>query len=84
MRKVSEVLEGLPLWKCDHCGGPALWTFNDGDPFYHCERQCDGFMQMELWGDDGVEQIMRGGDAKDAGRSTSDTEPGPPSGDLPF
>ena len=77
MRKVSEVVAGMPLWKCDDCGGPAVWTFIDGAPHYHCERQCDGFMQTELFGDDGVEQNMRGGDAQDAGRSL-------PLNDLPF
>ncbi len=37
-----------PIWQCDDCGGPALWTFIDGDPHYHCKRQCDGFMQLDL------------------------------------
>jgi len=56
------------LWECDHCGGPAAWTFFDGLPYYHCELQCDAFMQMELLEEDGVNNIMRGGDAQDAGR----------------
>jgi len=36
--------------RCDHCRGPALWTLDAfGDPWYICEKQCDGFMQMEMW-----------------------------------
>ncbi len=38
----------LALWKCDHCGGPATWTFIDEHPHYHYERQCDGFMQVDF------------------------------------
>ena len=64
----------VPLWKCDDCGGPAVWTFIDGVVHYHCERQCDGFMQMELLGDSGVDPSMKGGDALDAGRSRSRNE----------
>ena len=40
------------LWKCDDCGGPAVWTMIDDHPHYHCEQQCDGFMQQEMALDD--------------------------------
>jgi len=56
------------LWKCDHCGGPAVWTMFRGVPFYHCESQCEEFSQMELFEEHGVERITRGEDAQDAGR----------------
>ena len=36
------------LWKCDECEGPAKWTSIDGVVYYHCERMCSGFMQLEL------------------------------------
>ncbi len=41
------------LTVCDHCGGPANWTFFGDIPHFHCQSQCDGFMQMglELAGD---------------------------------
>jgi hypothetical protein len=38
-----------PLWICDSCLGPAVWTFFDGEPWYHCEGECDGFRQLELF-----------------------------------
>ena len=60
---------GIPVWRCDHCRGPAKWTFIDGHVYYHCEQQCDGFMQAELFIPDGVQDYMRGGDALDAGRT---------------
>jgi len=50
--------------------GRAVWTFIRGAPFYHCESKCAGFMQMELDGFFGVEQITRGDDTLDAGRLT--------------
>ncbi len=37
-----------PLWICEECGGPSVWTMIDGLPYYHCEQQCDGFMQIEM------------------------------------
>ncbi len=40
----------VPVWMCEDCGGPAVWTFIAGHIHYHCERQCDGFMQLELPG----------------------------------
>jgi len=43
-----------PVWICDECGGPAKWTFIDEEVYYHCERQCDGFMQLELVGEAGL------------------------------
>jgi len=24
------------LWRCDDCGGPANWTFINGEPHYLC------------------------------------------------
>ena len=75
MIRVSEVLSGsIPVWTCEDCGGPAVWTFIDGHPHYHCERQCDGFMQTELFDSRWVDDVMRGGDALDAGRPTSDND----------
>jgi len=67
----------VPLWVCDDCGGPAVWTFIEGVAHYHCERQCDGFMQVELFPESGVEGTTKGEDALDAGRPT-------PLSDLPF
>jgi len=40
------------IWKCDDCGGPAVWTLIRGETYYHCERRCDAFMQGELFVDD--------------------------------
>ena len=39
------------LWRCDDCGGPAAWTFIDGEPHYSCRHRCEGFMadQLDLW-----------------------------------
>ena len=46
----------VPLWVCEDCGGPANWTFIDGDPYYHCQRGCAGFAQLPLdLGDPGAE-----------------------------
>jgi len=66
-----------PLWKCEECGGPAVWTFIDELVYYHCERQCDGFVQLDLFLTSGVEENKRGEDALDAGRPL-------PIIDLPF
>ena len=41
-----------PLWICDDCGGPAVWTMFDDVPHYHCELECDGFRQLALGLDD--------------------------------
>ena len=38
----------VALWICDECGGPAKWTFIDEQVYYHCERKCAGFMQLDL------------------------------------
>ena len=77
-----------PMWKCDDCGGPAVWTFIEGVVHYHCERLCDGFMQLELeWEpmpEVGVEGSTRGGDTLDAGRPTSTKDQVTGCGDLPF
>ena len=67
MKHVSDV----PIWKCDDCGGPAVWTFIRGVVHYHCEHQCDGFMQVELFESPGVRDPVRG------------SEPDVPD-DLPF
>ena len=69
--------KSVPLWVCDDCGGPAVWTFIEGDAHYHCERQCDGFMQLELFSTSGVDESMRGHETLDAGRPT-------PTNELPF
>jgi len=61
----------LPVWRCDECGGPAKWTFLGHDVYYHCEQQCDGFMQMDLFARYGVEDYMRGDEPLDAGRSSA-------------
>ena len=82
MRKAGTVLAGpTPIWRCDDCGGAAVWTFIDGVVHYHCEHQCEGFMQRELFETSGVVGSTRGGDALDAGRPTSDIDE--PEG-LPF
>ena len=72
------------LWKCDFCGGPAVWTIIRGAVYYHCEEQCDEFKQMELFSEDGVHNVMRGGDAQDAGRATSKDQRVPAEPELPF
>ncbi len=41
--------DGSVLWRCDHCGGLAKWTFIDGAVYYHCQRECDGFMQLDMF-----------------------------------
>ena len=38
---------------CDFCGGPAVWTFIKEDVYYHCENQCDGFRQIDMF-DEGL------------------------------
>jgi len=37
-----------PIWSCDECGGPAAWTFINGEPHYHCKRGCAGFNQLDM------------------------------------
>ena len=79
------------LWKCDFCGGPAAWTLHpDGSPLYHCDAQCDGFMQMdffdqilfgELFLEDGVPLGTRGDDTV---ASSKECGPPPPEEGLPF
>ena len=78
-------MSGKPLWLCEDCGGPAVWTFIDGHPYYHCEQQCEGFMQMELFSRDGVEQIMKGdGPAGPAASSDVDQVKNNELSELPF
>jgi len=48
------------LWECDFCGGPAVWTIFDGEPWFHCEEQCDGFRQLELFKEERVPSSERG------------------------
>ena len=62
----------VPVWQCDECGGPAVWTMHLGVIYYHCESQCDAFMQTDLFTeetpkmerphDSGVDDCMRGDD----------------------
>ena len=42
-----------PVWICEFCGGPAKWTFYRGEVYYHCESQCDGFSQLDMF-DEGL------------------------------
>ena len=49
-----------PLWLCEDCGGPAVWTVLRGLVHYHCESECDGFMQMELFAESGVPRYEEG------------------------
>ena len=55
-----------PLWICEECGGPAVWTFIEGEVYYHCEEQCDGFCQLELFDEERVCSPLR----SDAGVDT--------------
>ena len=36
-----------------------MWTFFAGEPWYHCEGECDGFRQLELFDGDGVRPSVR-------------------------
>ena len=47
LRPISEIMASL--WKCDECGGPAKWTFFGDSVYYHCEQQCDAFMQVDMF-----------------------------------
>ena len=38
---------------CDHCGGPANWTFMGDILHYFCYAECDGFRQLALGLGDG-------------------------------
>ncbi len=53
--------KSLPLWKCDHCGNAAVWTMINGYPHYHCEAECEGFMNTSLDMGDGFEYVDRPG-----------------------
>ena len=53
-----------------------VWTLDDADVVWvACPNACKGFRgsiaQLELFGEDGVPQNMRGGDAEDAGCPTT-------------
>ncbi len=50
------------VWRCDFCGGPASWCIVRGEALYHCRRECDGFMQMELFSSDRVPEVHEGDD----------------------
>jgi len=53
----------VSLTKCEYCAGPAKWTVGPaGDVWFYCTRQCDGFMQMELFPEEGVPCGTRGDD----------------------
>jgi len=41
------------LTSCDYCKGPCNWTLDkDGEVWFYCKAECDGFLQMELFSDD--------------------------------
>jgi len=53
-----------PVWRCEDCGGAAKWTFIDEQVYYHCEDQCDGFMQIEMALDDESKCVYLDSDSK--------------------
>ncbi len=72
---------GTPLWICESCGGPAVWTFIGGEPWYCCEVECEGFRQLELFDHSGVElhEGRMPGDARpEKGQGNNELE------ELPF
>ncbi len=75
----------VPLWVCDHCLGPAVWTIIRDEVYYHCERQCDGFSQLDLdlFGEEGVSPPTRGGEADEYHEKEEELRALPP-GELPF
>ena len=34
---------------CGYCAGPVKWTVIADSLHYSCQRQCDGFMQMDIF-----------------------------------
>ena len=46
-----------PLWICEFCGGPANWTFIQGEVFFHCQRQCDAFRQKDMFEVEGLTHV---------------------------
>ncbi len=36
---------------CELCGGPANWTFVGSLLYYHCQRQCLLFTQLDMFDD---------------------------------
>ncbi len=74
------------LTRCDYCGGPARWTIapHDGEVYFQCKTQCDGFMQMELLEDSWVSSPMESGDAADSVRPEVDTCSDSDEAELPF
>ena len=71
-----------PLWICEFCKGPAVWTMFDGEPWFHCELECDGFRQLELFTPNGVHDNMRRQEPQDAGRLLPGKDE--PESGLPF
>jgi len=59
---------------CELCGGPAVWTLLEGEAYYHCRRSCEGFLQLELFVEQGVSSSMR----SDAAAASDDRD------QLPF
>ncbi len=59
--------------RCDYCGGPALWTFIQGEAHFICKAPCEGFRteQGELFGSSRV----RKGKATTGRRATKITDP---------
>ena len=74
-------VEEVPLWVCDYCGGPAVWTTFDDVVYFHCESRCQRFMQSELFIPEGVEVSVRGHGADGFARAPTIVDE---VGDLPF
>ena len=55
--------------KCECCAGPAVGTIVDGVAYYHCEAECDGFSQLELFGGTILAVKAREGREAEAGRA---------------
>jgi len=55
----------VTLTSCDFCGGPCTWTIKAGEVWFYCDRQCDGFMNLELFEESWVPSRMRGDDTDD-------------------
>lgn len=53
-------METVPatLTTCDDCGGPAYWTIIQGEVYYSCKSQCDGFMQLDLFPEPGMQVVV--------------------------
>ena len=63
------------LWRCDHCGGPANWTFIDGEPYYRCKVNCTGFAQVDLFDTSGyIDSVVSVSGPPEAGSLTPISE----------